>query len=243
MEQPKYRLHIAIALSYSTILSALYLFGFWGALDVNILEFIGLSDLIKLAVYPLLLSLVGILIGHLSYVLLQGDAFPPGAGADTAIGRFGRKYWRYILEIDLFIILAVAIFAPSPLKWMVIAGLASPLSLLFTHQEFFVELIPNTRARVSVLNLAIFLAGAAFYYGNYHAYLAKDGRSSLIVDVSRSKLPLKFDSKKPVAYLGYISGYFVLLESVSGAVVFVKEKDDAPLFLLQNQLAKEPAKK
>ncbi|WP_447860817.1 hypothetical protein [Nitrospira calida] len=80
--------------------------------------------------------------------------------------------------------------------------------------------------------LLIFVAGMAFYYGTYNAHLARTGRDSMLVDVSRSKLSLQYDARKPVVYIGYVSGYFVLPESISGAIVFVKAKDDAPALLL-----------
>lgn len=234
MEQSTYKNYVAIALSYGAVVGALYLFGFWGTLDVNILEFIGLTDLLKLAIYPLLVSLVSLLSGYLVSAILQEDMLPPGGGANTPIGRFGRKYWRYLVEAHLIIIFAIAIFGPSPGKWFAVAVLATPLSVLLTHLQFFIDMMPNARARGTILSMAILTAGASFYYGTYNAHLAKSGRGALVVDVSRSQLSLNYDAKKPVVYLGYVSGYFVLLESISGAVVIVKSKDDAPLFLLSN---------
>lgn len=234
MEQSTYKNNVAIALSYGAVVGALYQFGFWGTLDVNILEFIGLSDLLKLAIYPLLVSLVSFWSSYIAGVIFQWDTLPPGGGADTPIGRFGKKYRRYLVAADLIIIIVVASFGLSPLKWFIVAALASPLSVQLTHLQFFIDMMPNARARGSILFMAIFVAGLSFYYGTYNAYLAKNGRGALVVDVSRSQLSLNYDAKKPVVYLGYVSGYFVLLESISGAVVFVRSKDDAPLFLLSN---------
>lgn len=232
METVTYKNYVAIALSYGAVVGALYLFGFWGTLNVNILEFIGLGDLIKLAVYPLLVSMASLLSGYLLAMVTPGDSLPPGGGADTPIGRFGLKYWRYLVTGHLLVIFAIILFVEVPGKWFLVAVLASLLSVVLTHLDFFIDLFPNARARGNVLTLAILVAGSAFYYGTYNASLAKSGKGELLVDAARSQLSLNHDTKKPVVYLGYVTGHFVLLESMSGAVVFVKMKDDAPMFLV-----------
>lgn len=38
--------------------STLYLWGYWGSFDINILEFLGLSDILRVAAYPLASSLL-----------------------------------------------------------------------------------------------------------------------------------------------------------------------------------------
>lgn len=234
MEGVTYKTYVGIALSYGAVVGALYLFGFWGTLNINILEFIGFGDLIKLAIYPLLVSMAFFIGGYFLNAVAVGGALPPGGGANTRIGRFGLQYWRYLVAGQLLIILAVILFVEAPFKWFLATILASLLSVVFTHLDFFIDLFPNARVRGSILFLAIFIAGSAFYYGTFNAYLAKNGKSELVIDVARSKLSLTQDAKKPVVYLGYIAGHFVLLESISGTVVFVKMKDDAPIFLVPN---------
>jgi hypothetical protein len=51
-----YGKYIAIGAPYFLGVSALYLFGFWEWFGVNPLEYVGLADLTKLALYPLLVS-------------------------------------------------------------------------------------------------------------------------------------------------------------------------------------------
>jgi hypothetical protein len=234
MEGVNYKNYFVFAMPYGVVVASLYLFGFWGSFDVNILEFASLSDLIKLAIYPLLVSLASLFVGYIVSEILSGNAIPPGVGADSSIGRFGRKHWRPLIAGLIIIIFVFAIFGPSPGKWFLIAFLVSFLAVPLTYLQFFIDLIPNPNARGSLLYILILIAGMAFFLGANNAHLAKSGRSSLLVDVSRSKLLLQHEPKKPVVYLGYVSGYFILLESTSGAVVFVKAKDDAPVFLLPN---------
>ncbi|MDP1734988.1 MAG: hypothetical protein Q8L44_11580 [Sulfuritalea sp.] len=234
-EPATYKNQIAIGVAYSAAVAALYLFGYWGTFDVNILEFVGLSDLVKLAAYPLLISLASLIAGYaLAEVLRSDEVLPVGGGAETTIGRFGRKNWRYLIALQVLITVLVATYGVQPWKWFSVAFLIALMFTPFTHMEFFVSLLPNPRLRGNVIFLSLFIASTAFAYGNFHAYLAKRGEAPVSVDVVRSKLSLRFEDKKPVAYLGYVGGYFVFYETVTGSVVFVRPKDENPIFLLHN---------
>ena len=103
--------YLAIAFAYGVSVSALYLFGFWGVFRINVLEFIGLADLAKLSVKPLIYSLPAILLGFAIGQLFSGS-FPPGGGAGTPIGQFGRKKYGLLLFLNVVIILALVAFLP-----------------------------------------------------------------------------------------------------------------------------------
>ena len=103
--------YLAIAFAYGVSVSALYLFGFWGVFRINVLEFIGLADLAKLSVKPLIDSLPAILLGFAIGQLFSGS-FPPGGGAGTPIGQFGRKKYGLLLFLNVVIILALVAFLP-----------------------------------------------------------------------------------------------------------------------------------
>jgi hypothetical protein len=47
---------IYFATSYGFVVSMLYLFGYWSTFDINILEYIKISDVIKISIYPILTS-------------------------------------------------------------------------------------------------------------------------------------------------------------------------------------------
>src|SRR5258708_3632512 len=83
-----------IASGYALMVATLYLWGYWGSFGLNFLEYIGFGDLLRYALTALLASLAGYVFGWGLSELTHGDMFPPGGGAETPIGRFGRKYWR-----------------------------------------------------------------------------------------------------------------------------------------------------
>lgn len=234
MDEIQYKKYIAVTVPYSGALSLLYLWGYWGTFNFNFLEFIGFSDLAKLALYPFLGSFISFLIGSsISQVLLRG-ALPPGGGANTNIGKFGRKYWRHLVALNLILIYLSAIFLSAPQKWLLVAFLVSLFSAPLSHLEFFISLIPNPSARSTILYLLLIAGGMTLFYGNYDAHLVKTGYGPQLIDVARSKLPLQSDEKNPVTYLGHVSEYLALYESATRSVILVKAKDDSPLFLFSN---------
>jgi hypothetical protein len=61
-EMPKLSIskYLPFITSYGFLVASLYSFAFWGYFKINILEFVGLADLLKLALYPIVMSFVGI---------------------------------------------------------------------------------------------------------------------------------------------------------------------------------------
>lgn len=71
----------------------------------------------------------------------------------------------------------------------------------------------------------------SFAYGRLDAHYVKTGASGQFADVVRSKLPLENDENNRVSYLGYLGNIYILREAKTGQLVFVKQRDDSPLFL------------
>ena len=104
---------------------------------------------------------------------------------------------------------------------------AAPL----THVDALIDALPNPKLRFIALQAAIALPLLAFAFGRADMYAATKLGSAKTVDVARSKLPLVSEPKLPVVYLGLLGSTFVLKETKSGQIVFVKQKDDMHLFI------------
>lgn len=224
--------YISFATPYAFVAASLYLFAFWGSFRINIFEFIGFSDLVKLALYPLVMSIILYLPGFIIFQLVAGNSMPPGGGASTSIGRFGLRHWRILVVADIFIIIVVALLIDNPVKWMIIAGLVSLLSIPLTHLDAFVTLIPNPRARSSILFLLIFVLGYAFATGKLQAQEVTQGRAAYLVDVQLFGIKLNVDAARGLSYVGYLADNFILYENATKKIVFVKAKD-RNLFVLK----------
>lgn len=233
MEQT-YKSYLTAALSYSAVVSALYLFGYWGAFDINVLEFVTLSDLLKLAIYPLLLALAFILIGLIQGQLFWGGILPVGGGADSPVGRLGRKYWRVLLYIISGIALFVALMATFPQKWLIVAFLLAILGTPLGYVELFIRWIPHPSVRSTILFQAVLLAGMAFAFGRINADSAQRGLAPLVVDIQRSGISMQERPNLPVAYIGRIGDYFALYETSTSHIVILSGKKVDTLHLIKN---------
>jgi hypothetical protein len=223
---------LATVVPYLAAVAAAYLFGYWGTFNINILEFVSLADLAKLSIYPLLASLVFFLAGVLISQILVSPNVTPGGGANTIVGRIGKKYWCLFLGLIVIAICMIAIYGPEPRKWLVVTALISLFSVPLSHLEFLVVRLPNPRTRLTMLTFALLLPGIAFGFGKQEAFSIKSGSPYQVVDVKRSNLPLTEDGKNPVAYLGFVGGTYIFYETKTGQVVLMKQQDNSQLYLI-----------
>lgn len=221
---------IALAVPYLAVVSAAYLFGYWGAFNVSVLDYIGVADIVKISVYPLFSSLIYVIAGFLISEILRSPALPPGGGAETPIGRFGRRYWRPLLAAQVLLIVLLAVFGNEPWRWFLVAFLIGLFSTPLSHVGLLVRLVPEPRVRAALLFYVLILPAISFAYGRFEAHVIKTGHPTNVVDLERSKLPLKGDQQHPVSNLGFIGGIYVLFESTSGQVVFVQQ-GSTPLYV------------
>ncbi len=224
---------LALLVPYSVAVSACYLFGYWGSFQINVMEFISLADVAKLAIFPLVGSLALFLPGVLISELTTRHRLPPGGGQGSRISNVGFKYWRYFLSLIAIVMVVAAIFIPEhPMKWLFLPVLVVPFATALTHLDFVIDMFPNPRVRATVLFLALVLPSGAFYFGKSDAFSIKSGLVVRVIDVERSKLPLNSDAKSPVMLMGLLGQTYVLYESKSKTVVLIKQKEDLPLFLV-----------
>jgi len=223
---------LPFSIPYFIAVGACYLFGYWGAIGINVLEFVGFADIAKLAVYPLVAGLLLTALGAVFSEITTGKHLPVGGGEHTPIGRFGRRFARPILAIVVLGIVAIYLFAVEPVKWFAIAFLVILFAAPLSSMEPIIVALPNPKARFLLLQAGLLLPILAFAYGRLDIYLATKLISAKTVDVVRSKLPLVSEAKLPVVYLGLLGTTFVLRETKSGQLVLVRQKDDAPLFII-----------
>ena len=171
---------VAVAVPYLIAVGACHLFGYWGAFNINVLEFIGFADLGKLAVYPLVASLASSLAGVLFTQLVLGPHFPPGGGNASKVGTFGLKHWRWLIALQLTITVLVAAFGPEPSRWFIVACLISLFSTPLSHIDKLVELVPDPRTRSTALFLLLLLPPASFAYGRLQASFVQSGNQPAV---------------------------------------------------------------
>lgn len=220
-----------LAVPFAAGVGASYSFGYWGYFHVDPLQFVGLSDLPKLAVYPLLVIVFTTALSAIFLQVTLAPMFPPGAGRDTPAGRVGMKYWRALVAAIILLLVAAIWWLTEPWNWFVACMLAPLLSVLLTHIPFFVALLPNLGLRQVVLLHLVLLPCLAFTSGRVNAISASVGKPYFFVDVARSGSALKSSFAEPIVFLGRLGETYIYLEQKSGSIGFIKAKDDAQLIL------------
>ena len=225
------------ALAFSTVffvaVAACYLFGYWGAFNINVLEFISFSDLAKLALYPIVASLFFAAVGLATGEIANGDRLPVGGGRSSRFAIFVLKHWRIIFFLLLSSIFWIWLLVPSPYKLILLAFLALPFPVALGNTELAIQLLPNSRIRYQASFIFMMLPVAAFSVGQEQADRVKAGKSSLVVDVQRSQLALLSRADAPVVYMGLLGDTYVLYEPATSSIVLTKQRNDMPLILIR----------
>jgi hypothetical protein len=238
VEDLKFSRSLWIAGAYTLVITSLYLFGYCGRFGLNVLEFIGIGDIVSHALMPFLASMAFAILGFvISTVDPRRDLFPPGGATDNRIGRFGRAHWRLLLTLDLWALALVAIFGPEPLRWFLIIIFIVPVATALTHLDFLIAAMPSPSVRAFVLDFSLMIAASAFAVGRLQADSLLKGAGPLLVDVVGSSLQLESDASHPVSYVGHAADFFVLYDSAQSQVVILNAQKVNSLVLTKNPKA------
>jgi hypothetical protein len=202
---------------YSLLISLLYLFGFWSSFDINVLEYIAFSDVLKSAMYPLMYSsvflLIGFSVGNLIATPLE-TVLPPGAGKDVPEAKYFRWLFRISWCVLLVIIAYVILFQAGNYRWYKVAFLLVIVMSYFVGDASFAEsYIPIKRVRVVLVNVFTAVAVYSFGWGAVDANNLKHNDAELKLNGTISEYK----------YIGW-AGDFLFLWDDSGKKVIAKSK-------------------
>lgn len=172
-----YQKLLAVLTPYSLVVSLLYLFGYWSSFDVNILEYIAISDVIKSTLTPLLYAFIfvafGVALGSAVNAPLA-KFMPPGGGRH----RPEAKHFRAILWLGLGVLFAsicyVVFFQSGNSRWLRVAALAMMLMpFLIGDASFAKGYLKHDQLRVVVINILASLSLYSFGWGASDAQSVK----------------------------------------------------------------------
>jgi hypothetical protein len=184
---------LSFLVPYAILVCAIYLLAYWSSFGINILEFVGLSDIIKLGVYPLIIGGAGaFIIGFLSGTILPGRSFQGTEEEIIAVNKIRRK--TKIIIISMLIVQAVLFYIVSePSFWQqfgIVVGLI--LILIVKDIKTLEPYIPNPAVRSAVIALAIFVLPFSYGIGKTNAQKVLNGKS---VKVVNTKIFKEFDTE------------------------------------------------
>lgn len=219
----------SLAFAYSLLLSACYLFAYWGPFDVNVLEQIAFTDLAKIAFYPVAAFVIFIVLGSITTQLFTVKLLPYGGGAIKKDGT--QREWKLWYSGVLLVLSFVAYtFMPEPRSWIPVGFLAGLAAFPLVDNRALVRVIPNNSVRGLTPFFAIMILTQSIYIGRSDAYRVLSGNPEREVDPVRSGLPLYSGHFAPIAYLGLLGDTHFLYESMTGQVVSIRGNDDLKIF-------------
>jgi hypothetical protein len=229
--------------AYTLVVTGLYLFGYWGRFGLNVLEYIGVGDIVSHALMPLLAATVFAVLGFAISAVTHDDLtdrlFPPG-GSGASSARFVRAHWRAFAALCLVAIGFVAVLGSEPWRWYLVVVLTFPLATLLTHYDLLIALMPDPVVRGRMLTLLLAVAAFSFATGRVQADLVLNGAGPLLVDVAGSGLTLKSDAVHPVSYVGHVADFFVVYDSAQSQIVLLNTQKVTSLALIKNPKAAFP---
>ena len=178
-----YNKYVALVVPYSIVVSTLYLFGFWSTFDVNVFEYIDLSEIIKIAIFQLsAYGLILVLVSGLTALFLFpiiDRVFTPKNG--TSLPRlpevdFIIRYWRILIALPVLASsLYIAFFTNSPIKWFLAAILISPLvAVVIDSSNFLSDVITNVKLRMALVSVLTTILLCCYGWGTVDAFDIKN---------------------------------------------------------------------
>jgi hypothetical protein len=202
---------------YSLVVSLLYLFGYWGTFNVNVLEYIALADVIKNALYPLIYSsifiIIGLTIGSLVTVPLT-KLMPAGGGADLPEAKYFRLLFRFMMLFILALALYTIFFEVGNARWFKVAVLVNiPVIVMIGNAEFATDYISNKKLRILIVNILSVSLLFSFGWGAVNAERAKSSERTVTINGEQTN----------EKYVGW-AGNFLFLWDNSKHTLVVKSK-------------------
>lgn len=245
--------HLQYAVPYSIGVSVLYLLGYWGTFQVDPLEYVGIGDVVKLAVYPLstmlVLSAAVVAAVQASGILLQKSFDTAKRWIRALLPNHPRLAALVYLIGLLAVVAALFIWLPNSastgtestrkaheypiwdLALLVGLWLSGSLAIKLGATPVMLTIFGSR----PMATFAVFIIAAppvcAFPAGRSIAYdHLRDGCAPMEIDTSRSSaFPAAINNG---TYLGYLGGHVFVREWKTGAIVATRLSEGQSLVLL-----------
>lgn len=211
---------VTIVVPYGIAVAICYLFGYWSRFGINALEYVGIGDVFKLSVFPMLITWASILLGGLLGALLGGIHVRWLDSILHGLFRPRTAVWPAFVGIGLA--LGTFLFGPEPFRWL-LSALFMTYAAVAARQSFLIQrLLGNGPIAFSVLYFGTFLLMIAIYVGREEARRITKGLGESVVDVARSQFGLRGNTKAPVMFLGTLGNARFFYETCTGRTVIVE---------------------
>jgi hypothetical protein len=228
---------LSFVVPYALVTSLLYLFGYWSSFQINILEYVSLPDVIKLAIYPLVIgALLSLVVFFVPLTLTSFTADPEKAFIPIPHKYAGWTNWA------VFLLLLAMLFQRTGSGY-VTAGilLGFLVSFNFVNAEKLKNYIPHPTARKVILFLLCTILFTSYGRGKENAERILNGKRYKTVSTSifKEKGTGVFNDKKllegmdKLKYVGTAGDYFFFI-SMDNSRTFVAKYSDFHFIEFEN---------
>lgn len=229
---------IYFATSYGFVVSMLYLFGYWSTFDINILEYIKISDVIKISIYPIITT-VGITI----MCFIVGNFYgrwsaKPNVQKNEKLKKIEK--WTDFISKYAFIVMGILSISYSLymrmwiLFWPLFA-IICPAVISYILVKYKVELvkklIPLPGYETLILWIFLPILSLAFGYGKVRSLSILETGNCFYINVSIFKDKELFQDQKRLKYLG-LGGDFMFFLSEDNTKIYILEPSKIPILEL-----------
>ena len=208
--------------------SVVYLMSFWRTFEINIFEFAGLTDFAKLAIFPLSLVVFSIVIVGLVFFSKAPKKSNRSSWLDTMSDKLASN-----IAIGAVTVSMLGVYFIPDIRWKWYLGLLAsyPLVNSINRHEIVRKYLPNSALRVYALSFTIVIPLMSGAIGAVDAIGVIRGEGCRAVDNVGIAANLMGTPNRPVMFVGFVNDTFILYETQTHSVVFIKQSENSPLIL------------
>jgi hypothetical protein len=187
-------------LPYLIVCGGLYHIAYWATFNINGLAYIGVTDIIKSAIYPFLTFGLIIIVGTLYSEFVYGldDIFPRGGGRETAVGMKLNSRIGIAIVLTIWIILVILIYKQGGTsRWLIWGFLIAVVpSIILERLGLFSNTLKDNTTRQLVIRLLIYIPAFCFAAGKYNSEMIQKNIHYQYTLHSSNSLSPKIDTLK-----------------------------------------------
>jgi hypothetical protein len=223
-----------LLLPYFIICGGLYHMAFWGTFDINGLEYIGISEIVKSFVYPFLSTTFVLIIGSLIQEYAWIEVFPHGGGTNSSLGKKLNSKAGITIGLIMWSALSIITYKTADsfswFSWAVI--FASVPYLMLDRFGVFQNLFQNQKIRLQLIKFLVFVPALSFAAGKYQGELIqKNKKYKYIVTKNHSIDPgiLKADTFKLIG----MSDKHIFMTDLKNSFILILRSDKVDTLILK----------
>jgi hypothetical protein len=225
-EDRYYRVIIYLATPYAFLCAILYLLSFWSTFKINYLEYISLADILKVAIYPIIGSTLGIITG----LLLSDFNEVTAIKKEKKTPLFKKKDYRTILVLCVISLLFINI---ANIFWMFSGLIGFIAANRLQSNPKIKNLIPNNSILWTTIFLIFTLPLLSYSYGLKNSYDLKMGYNVYYAKTSQFKDRVIFGEQALVKYIGFADKH-LFFTSLDNSNLYIVNSDNIDIFELSN---------